>query len=57
MNRKTKDIREKELSGDLKGDALKSKALTMKEQQDKIFEVTDKLRALTNPGFVNGDAF
>ena len=57
VNRKTKKIREQELAGDLTGEALKSKTEEMMVQQDKIHEVTERLRELTNPGVVNGDAF
>jgi hypothetical protein len=57
LNRKTKEVRARELAQELVGEQLKQESLEMKRQQDKIHQVTDRLRELTNPGFVNGDSF
>jgi DNA repair exonuclease SbcCD ATPase subunit len=57
VNRKTREIRNQELARELVGDELRQKAWDMKQQQDTIHKVTERLRELTDPGYVNGDAF
>ncbi len=56
VSRKTKSIHEAELDGSISEQALEMAAGKMRDQQDKIHEVTQRLRELTNPEFVNGDA-
>lgn len=56
VSRKTEKIHKAELDGSIVGKALDQEAAKMKVQQDKIHEVTMRLREIANPEFVNGDS-
>ncbi|MCA9214293.1 MAG: hypothetical protein KDB27_14575 [Planctomycetales bacterium] len=55
VSRKTKEIHAAELAGNITEQSLETQTGQMRDQQDKIHEVTQRLRELTNPEFVNGD--
>ena len=56
VKRKTRKIHEQRTDGTLAEQALKKHTLEMHRQQEKIRSITRRLRELTNPGYVNGDA-